>query len=220
MTRLHRKDVPAWLIAVVIMGAVASMTSCRTPGNGGGQTGPQDTATTKAMDFIACFESGNIEDMGATKNVESIRFYVATTGKGNLSVIATPVDGKGAHLPIKEGQDTLLLFKEVIGDRGSYEPLDRATAIRRVDEVKALFDLEAWSVDVSPSVLQQILAVKEAGAVGFREAGLSNGEWTFELVPVKLGNNSAVAVGSRRDIRIAALPCPSNCPYPGEYLHQ
>lgn len=220
MIRSHKKDVLGWLIAVVIMGAVGSMTSCRTPGSDDGRSGQQDTATTKAMDLIACFDSMKVKDLAATRGMENVRFYVATVGKGSLSVIATPVNLAGSHLPIKGRGDTLLLFKKVDGNRAIYDTPDRATAVRCISDVRTLFNLDPWCVDVSPRVLERILGVKGADAVGFREVGLSNGEWTFELVPVKLGNNSAVAVGTQWDIRIAALPCPNNCPYPGEYLHQ
>lgn len=170
--------------------------------------------------WAACFGSADLKGLATAPGAWGVRFYTADNGSGNLSVLAVPIDAKdGRHIPGGRGGLQFTLFRSIQGDKALTTMLDDTTAQAAVKAV-AKAGREPWSVDVEAKALQGVLAVQGANGAGLLDLHTTDGLWTFELVPVNLASNAAKAVGSSKDVLVAAAPCPVNCPNPANYLHR
>lgn len=219
MTPSGRKCAAGWLIGFLAIGAAIGVAVCYAALEQRQVPGTPPPAS-KTEEWMACFDAQTIGELTGATDMKEVRFYAATADKKHLTAIAVAVGEEGKHLPLANGKDMFLQFDKIDNGHTRMERPDEAKAKRVVLDLSDL-NLEPWSADLSPNILGNILQVKEANGIGLREVRLSDGDWSFELVPVLIQGHEAGAVGTQRDVWVAALPCPANCPWPAEhYLHR
>lgn len=217
MSATSRNTSTSGLVAVAVAGIVLGAAGFALLSAQPGTSQPPNGA---AQAWTACFGSTDLRALTAAPGAWGARFYIADNGSGGLSALVVPIDAKdGRHIPDASGKLQFMLFRSIQGGQATTAALDEAAAQAAV-KAAAMPGREPWSVDVGAAALQGLLAVKDANGAGLLELRTTDGMWTFELVPVKLASKDAKAVGTAKDVLVAAAPCPLNCPNPANYLHR
>ncbi len=168
--------------------------------------------------FVAFFDEQTTGSLGQVPGTTQVRFYFAANAPGDQRAIMAPADANGRHVP-ESGSTKFRLYKSLSGSRANVDIMDETAAEALVKQSR-YGTSGPWSIDCPMPTLLRMLDVAQCNGVGVAKQILTDGSYTFQLVPVKLANGKATAVGGSGDA-VTGMPCPTYCAHPQDvYLHR
>lgn len=179
---------------------------------------PPDAPEPVRLDLIAYFDSEDIGTMLGSEGTTGVRFYLAKDAAGALTSVAAPTKEDGQHNTDASGELSFYMFKALSGSTTDLDIIDEATATDVVRRASSSTK-PTYSIDVKVGALRKLLGAEGCNGIGLLERNTTLEDWTFDVVPVKIADDAATAVGSVAEMAVG-LPCPMYCGSdPSYYLH-
>lgn len=168
--------------------------------------------------FVAFYDEQTTAGLGQVPGTTQARFYFAANAPGDKRAVVAPADVNGRHVP-EGGSTKFRLYRSLSSSRATVDLLDETHAEALVKQSR-YGTSGPWSIDCPMPTLLRMLDVPQCNGVGVAVQTLTDGSYTFQLIPVQLANGKATVVGASGDA-VTGMPCPTFCAYPQEfYLHR